>query len=542
MAEVKCIKQETPEEERITRVAAYCRVSSLPQEESYDSQVEHFTTFISSHPDWELVKVYGDEGITGLNTIKRKGFKKMIKDGKAGNYDLLLVKSISRLGRNTVDLLSSVRELRSAGVTCYFEKENIRTDESTGELMITLLSAFAQMESESISQNVRIGLGYKMQRGEWSVAYSNFLGYDRTDKGEIVINLEGAKTVRFIYDSFLNGHSLSWITNELVSRKMFTGMGTLAWNKESVRRILQNRKYSGDVILQLSVTDDLMTKHRSVNKGQAPQYIVYDGIPAIIPHQTYWIAQGELERRGRMVYGNTTGPDITTYKNGFTGKLKCFCGANYNRVNAKGTYCWKCHERIHGDCNAPILPEEELKDAVVRACKLLHQRKVNISAKPVPPLNEDSTLDELTEAAAIHMENVLLSRIQSFIASPAPDEYDPGLLNLIGSISYDKEFTFNFHMGITICVERKTVKQSVVYKSAAPLPSEHITHFGVTGVPRRRLVQKLSSLTGNKVIYLGFPSFAFMVGKLVVTKDGTVEGQLSKKVMQGLEKAGFRAI
>ena len=97
MAEVKRIKQETPEEERITRVAAYCRVSSLPQEESYDSQVEHFTTFISSHPDWELVKVYGDEGITGLNTIKRKGFKKMIKDGKAGNYDLLLVKSISRL-------------------------------------------------------------------------------------------------------------------------------------------------------------------------------------------------------------------------------------------------------------------------------------------------------------------------------------------------------------------------------------------------------------------------------------------------------------
>ena len=270
MAEVKCIKQETPEEERITRVAAYCRVSSLPQEESYDSQVEHFTTFISSHPDWELVKVYGDEGITGLNTIKRKGFKKMIKDGKAGNYDLLLVKSISRLGRNTVDLLSSVRELRSAGVTCYFEKENIRTDESTGELMITLLSAFAQMESESISQNVRIGLGYKMQRGEWSVAYSNFLGYDRTDKGEIVINLEGAKTVRFIYDSFLNGHSLSWITKELVSRKMFTGMGTLAWNKESVRRILQNRKYSGDVILQLSVTDDLITKHRSINKGAGP--------------------------------------------------------------------------------------------------------------------------------------------------------------------------------------------------------------------------------------------------------------------------------
>ena len=175
MAEVIIIPQQgsSSEKERTTRVAAYCRVSSLPQEESYDSQVQHFTSTISAHPDWALVKVYGDEGVTGLNTIKRKGFKQMLKDGKARKFDLLLVKSISRLGRNTVDLLQSVRELRSAGVTCFFEKESIRTDASAGELMITLLSAFAQMESESISQNVRIGLNYKMQRGEWSVAYSN---------------------------------------------------------------------------------------------------------------------------------------------------------------------------------------------------------------------------------------------------------------------------------------------------------------------------------------------------------------------------------
>ena len=166
MPEVILIPRKAPEESPQTRVAAYCRVSSLPQEESYDSQIEHFTSYISSHPDWMLVKVYGDEGVTGLNTRNRKGFKQMLKDGTNKEFDLLLVKSISRLGRNTVDLLSSIRELRSAGVTCYFEKENIRTEASTGELMITLLSAFAQMESESIRQNVRIGLGYKMSRGE----------------------------------------------------------------------------------------------------------------------------------------------------------------------------------------------------------------------------------------------------------------------------------------------------------------------------------------------------------------------------------------
>ena len=104
----------------------------------------------------------------------------------------------------------------------------------------------------------------------------------RTDAGEVIINLEGAQTVRFIYDSFLTGHSLAWIKRELINRKMLTGKGTLAWNKESIRRILQNRKYAGDVVLQVTVTDNLMTKHRVKNNGHAPQYIVIDGIPAII--------------------------------------------------------------------------------------------------------------------------------------------------------------------------------------------------------------------------------------------------------------------
>ena len=467
MPEVILIPCTFPEESPQTRVAAYCRVSSLPQEESYDSQIEHFTSYISSHPDWMLVKVYGDEGVTGLNTRNRKGFKQMLKDGTNKEFDLLLVKSISRLGRNTVDLLSSIRELRSAGVTCYFEKENIRTDASTGELMITLLSAFAQMESESISQNVRIGLGYKMSRGEWSVAYSNFLGYDRTDAGEIIINLDGAQTVRFIFDTFLTGHSLAWIKKELINRKMFTGKGTLAWNKESIRRILQNRKYAGDVVLQLSVTEDLMTKHRVKNNGHAPQYVVIDGIPAIISKQTYWIAQGELERRGRMVYGNAMGPDISTYKNGFTGKLKCSCGSNYNHINARGRYCWKCYERIHGDCTAPILPEVELENATLRACRILHDKKLDIKAAPIPSLDEQSTTDELIQAAVIHMENVFISRIEAFLASPKPKEFHPDLLDLIESITYDKVFTFHFYTGITISVERESVHYSVVKKSCS---------------------------------------------------------------------------
>ena len=149
MAEVIVIPANAKEEETgkkcVTRVAAYCRVSSLPQEESYSSQVEHFTTTIKKNPGWKLVNVYGDEGVTGLNTLKRKGFRQMLADGKKKKFDLLLVKSISRLGRNTVDLLQSVRELRAAGVNIFFEKEQLSTDAIVGELMITLLSAFAQL-------------------------------------------------------------------------------------------------------------------------------------------------------------------------------------------------------------------------------------------------------------------------------------------------------------------------------------------------------------------------------------------------------------
>ena len=534
MAEVICIPTTTPEK-CTTRVAAYCRVSSLPQEESYDSQVEHFTTTISAHPDWTLVKVYGDEGVTGLNTIKRNGFKQMLRDGKAGKFDLLLVKSISRLGRNTVDLLSSVRELRSVGVTCYFEKENIQTDASAGELMITLLSAFAQMESESISQNVRIGLGYKMQRGEWSVAYSHFLGYDKTEQGEVVINLEGARTVRYIFDAFLAGSSLQHISNELIRKNYVTGKGTLAWNKQSIRRILQNRKYCGDVILQVTVTDNLITKHRSINNGQAPQYIVVDGIPAIISRQTYFLAQGEMERRGRARFANEM-----TYKNGFTGKLICSCGAHYNRVNSGKWHSWKCYERIKGGCLAPILPEAELENATLRAAQALWDKGVQLKPSPVPALTEDNTIDELEAAAKVYHINVLIERILSFCEGSRPRVYSPVLLDLVESISYNTQFEFVFHTGITISVKRVSIEGKIT--ESAPAKAEEVTpvtHFCVTGEPRKRLANRLAALTGNKVVYTGFPSCAFEVGKYRITQDGSVEGKLSKAVLRGLARSGF---
>ena len=147
-----------------TRVAAYCRVSSLPQEDSYESQVNHFRELIRTHEGWELVEVYGDEGISGLNIKRRRGFQKLLKDAKAKKFDLLLVKSISRWGRNTIDSIEGLRVLKNNGIAVYFEKEGIRTDDSSGEMLLTMLSAFAQGESESISAQTTLGVRYKQQR------------------------------------------------------------------------------------------------------------------------------------------------------------------------------------------------------------------------------------------------------------------------------------------------------------------------------------------------------------------------------------------
>ncbi|MBR1910158.1 MAG: recombinase family protein [Lachnospiraceae bacterium] len=446
MAEVICIPatavSAAQEENRKIRVAAYCRVSSLPQEESYESQVEHFTTYIQGHPDWILVKVYGDEGITGLNTAKRKGFRQMLRDGKDKRYDILLVKSISRLGRNTVDLLNAVRELKSAGVVCYFEKENINTGDNSGELMITLLSAFAQMESESISQNVRIGLHYKMQRGEWSVAYTNFLGYDKQGDG-VVINLEGAATVRMIFDMFLSGYSLGQIVKRLIKEKRRTGAGTLGWTNGSVRRILQNRKYCGDVVLQLSVVSDLINKKRVKNTGQSPQYVVVDGIPAIVSRQTYYLAQGEMERRGRMRFDC----DIKRYDNGFTGKLVCSCGANYNRANARGHYIWKCYKRVNGNCTGPIIREEELKAVVLSAVRKLYELKPEIVMDDIPKLSSKNTPEELCTAAEINIQNEFRSRVQKVLDLSKPKRFDTEYIHLINKIEVESGFVVKFYTG-----------------------------------------------------------------------------------------------
>jgi site-specific DNA recombinase len=224
------------------KVAGYARVSTDHDEQftSYEAQIDYYTKYIQSRDDWEFVKVYTDEGISGTGTKKRVGFRTMIDDALAGKIDLIVTKSVSRFARNTVDSLSTIRELKDHGVECYFEKENIWTFDGKGELLITIMSSLAQEESRSISENCTWGQRKRFADGKVSVPFSRFLGYDRGPNGELVVNPEEAKTIKEIYRLFLQGQTPYGIAKQLTSEGILTPGGKTKWSVTTVKGILKN--------------------------------------------------------------------------------------------------------------------------------------------------------------------------------------------------------------------------------------------------------------------------------------------------------------
>lgn len=255
------------------RVAAYARVSTDHEEQltSYEAQVDYYTGYIKSRDDWEFVHVYTDEGISATGIAKREGFRKMVEDALAGSIDLIVTKSVSRFARNTVDSLSTIRKLKEKGCECYFEKENIWTFDSKGELLITIMSSLAQEESRSISENVTWGQRKRFSDGKVCVPYSHFLGYDKGEDGSMVLNEEEAKIVRRIYGLFLQGHSPYAIAKRLTEEGVRTPAGKEKWHSCTVKSILVNEKYKGDALLQKSYTVDFLTKKTKINEGEVPQ-------------------------------------------------------------------------------------------------------------------------------------------------------------------------------------------------------------------------------------------------------------------------------
>ena len=313
------------------RVAAYCRVSTEDesQQTSYATQKAFYTRMIAGHAGWTLAGIYADEAISGTSRAKRKDFNRMISDAQNGRMDYIVTKSISRFARNTVDTLDCVRQLRQLNppVGIYFEKENIDTLDAAGELLLTILSALAQDESRSISDNIRWAIQKKFQRGEVIVNLDRMLGYNRGQDGEWLINPDQAETVRYIFQRYVSGISASAIARELNRMDKKTVRGCV-WRADAVLLILRNEKYVGDCESQKTITKNFLTHKATVNHGEAPKYYVRDHHVSIIDRLTWNKVQAMLSesppenrKGGEMI--KRRGPKNSVFFNLVCGKSGC---------------------------------------------------------------------------------------------------------------------------------------------------------------------------------------------------------------------------
>ena len=365
------------EENPKLRVAAYCRVStdSDEQETSYEAQISHYTSYINSHPDWMLAGIYADDGISGTNTKKREEFNRMIEDCMAGKIDKVITKSISRFARNTVDCLNYIRKLKDKNIPVYFEKENIDSMDSKGEIMLTIMASLAQQESQSLSQNVKLGLQYRYQQGEIQVNCARFLGYTKNENKKLIIVPEEAEIVKRIYREYLEGASMLKIARGLEADGILNGAGHEKWHTSNINQILRNEKYTGDALLQKTYTVDFLTKKRVKNNGLVPQYYVENGHEAIIPREIFMQVQEELIRR-RIVHTSPNGKKRTFSSiHCFSNMIICGgCGEFFRRIHwnnrGKKSVVWRCISRLENTgqfCDARTVLESRIEQVLVTA-------------------------------------------------------------------------------------------------------------------------------------------------------------------------------
>ena len=406
-----------------TRVAAYCRVSTEyeEQESSYDVQVEHYTTYIKSKPEWEFVEVYADDGISGTNTKKRDEFNRMIDDCKAGKIDMILTKSISRFSRNTVDCLKYTRELKALSIAVFFEKENINTLDAKGEVLMTIMAALAQQESESLSANVRLGIQFRNQQGKVQVNHNRFLGYTKDENGKLVIVPEQAEIVKRIYAEYMDGASFLQIKRGLEADGILNGAGNKKWEVSNIRQILTNEKYIGDALLQKTYTVSVLEKKRVKNDGQVPKYYVEGSHEAIIDRDVFLRVQAEIDRRANIIKGGKK--RVYSSKYALSSVIICgHCGDIFRRIKWNNHGCkstvWRCVSRVNKKksgihCPARTVHEEVIQAAVVTAINDAWSRKDEI----LPQLKENirAVLQEDTDAKIAEIDTAVKEKQEELL-------------------------------------------------------------------------------------------------------------------------------
>ena len=417
MAEIKIIPAKDRSDE-IVRTAAYARVSSSSEDQlnSFAAQIRYYTELLKDSTDAVFVDMYADEGISGTSAAKRTEFQRLMSDCRKGKIDRILVKSISRFARNTKDSLEAVRELKTLGISVYFEKEDIDTGEVSSEMMLAIYSQFAQEESMSVSRTCRMGVHKRMMDGTYRTASTPF-GYDYVD-GELKINPTRAEIVKQIFDWYVSGIGMNEIAMRLNSR----GVRDEVWRHGTIRCILTNEKYIGDTLLQKRYTTDTLPFKAVRNRGEREQYYVKGTHEPIIEKTIFDNAQRMLAERNKP-------SGLSKEHSPFSKKIVCGnCGNTFRRKPRKGCVCWVCrkHDESAENCNIRQIRETEFQSAFVR---LWNKLQAHYKAILTPMLRQLETLSEREKSG-----NTQLAELRKEISEIKQQTYLLTILNSQGTL------------------------------------------------------------------------------------------------------------
>lgn len=435
-------------------------------------QKNTYTEKINSNPEWKLVGIFADKGITGTSVKKRDEFNKMIKLCKRGKVDMIIVKSISRFARNTLDCLKYTRMLKELGVDVYFEEQGIHSTDPGAEFYITIYGCIAQSESENISANVKWGKEQSAKQGNVAFRYKHFLGYKKGEDGTPMIEEKEAEIVKFIYERFLAGDSFIKIAQTLQELKILSPAGKEEWQCNTIKSILSNEKYKGDAIINKTYVADCLSKKVKVNNGERPKYYVENNHPAIIDTETFGKVQEEIARRAgkRKVkqVGTKTEQGKYSSKYALTELLVCGeCHTPYRRctwtVKGEKKIVWRCINRLdYGKkyCHdSPTIEEHVLQEAIMNAIKntipqnaeVLKTLKLHIGMEIGRENTEDNSLN-----------------IQIRIA-----EIDTEIKEMIGSITADTAESFDERKAQELMTEKNRLLEQLAQISDAQQKREH---------------------------------------------------------------------
>lgn len=352
----------TPEQIKMKRVCAYCRVStgSADQKNSFESQMSYYTRLIGEKEGWVLAGIYADEARSGTKMYRRDDFQQMMQDCRLGKIDLILTKSIARFARNTVDSIKAVRELKSLGIAVYFEKERINTLSEKSEQMITIMSSIAQGESESISTNNKWSAVRRFRNGTFIISSPPY-GYENNEDGELVINEEEAKVVRWIFNEYLGGKGPYVIASKLQEAGIPTIRGAKEWQSCVVKGILKNCVYEGDLLFQKKYTTDFPFI-RKTNRGELPQYMITDDHEPIITREEAAAVRQIYEYR----IAQQCVEDVSVYQNRYVFSSRIICGECGTNFRRQKIYIGKPYEKIQWCCYQHIKDSRKCSQKAVR--------------------------------------------------------------------------------------------------------------------------------------------------------------------------------